>query len=325
MVSVIIPAYNSAKFISETLDSVLAQTFQEFEILVINDGSPDTPVLKGALARYSDRIHYIEQKNQGPSAAKNTGIRNASGEFLAFLDSDDIWQPDFLAEQLQFLKEVPSTDMVCSDCSFFGDGELSGNSWQSLDPMEPPVSLEKLLPTHGGAFGSFAILRRSIVKRVGFFDEGLRICEDYNYWLRLLYLGGKLLYSNKVLGKRRRHSGSLTHDAAIVLPHAVRALEKFAAMLDPTSGEAELVRREIARSRHQVALREGRRQLYLGDYEAARMSFASANSELPSTKLKLTLLGLQWIPRWTRWAVIRRDSRLTSRTPTSVATERPAR
>src|SRR6185437_5775594 len=310
MVSVIIPAYNCAKYISETLDSILDQTFRNYEILVVNDGSPDTMVLKQVLESYRAHIRYVEGENRGPAAARNRGIRETQGEFIAFLDSDDIWCPEFLAEQLRFFKENPSTDMVCADCVFFGAGELDGRSWQSLDPVESPVTFEKVLPTHGGAFGSFSLLRRSIVEKVGFLEEELRICEDYNYWLRLLYAGGKLAYSTKTLGKRRIHSASLTYDGSIVLPHAVLALEKLANVLEPSSREAALVRKEIASSRSRVASQEGRRKLNLRDYAGAKASFAIANAEASSMKFRLTLLGLQWLPAWTRWAIIRRDQKL---------------
>src|SRR4051812_28594915 len=99
LVSVVIPAYNVGDFIAQALDSVLAQTYRHFEILVVNDGSPDTPVIEAALAPYRDRITYIAQENAGPSAARNAGIERGRGELIAFLDGDDIWLPTCLAEQ----------------------------------------------------------------------------------------------------------------------------------------------------------------------------------------------------------------------------------
>jgi glycosyltransferase involved in cell wall biosynthesis len=316
MVSVIVPSYNTAKYIGETLDSILAQTVRDYEVIVVNDGSPDTPDLERVLQNYQDQIRHIKQENRGPGGARNTGMRNARGEILAFVDSDDVWLPDFLAEQLKFLEENPSADMVCADCVFFGNGDLHGKSWQSLDPIEPPVTLEKILPTHGGAFASFALLRREMALKVGFFDEELRLFEDYNYWLRLLYCGGTLAYSRKVLGKRRIHPESLTYDRTVVIPHAILALEKFAAMLDPSGREASLVRREIALSRSQVALKEGRRRLDVHDYQGAKESFADANAAVCSIKVRLTLLGLRCLPQWTRWAISHWDRHLGKRNST---------
>jgi len=93
-VSVIVPAYNTAPFIAETLDSVFAQSMADFEVIVVNDGSPDTPALEQALLPYRARIRYIVQSNGGLSAARNTAIRASGSELVAFLDSDDVWEPD---------------------------------------------------------------------------------------------------------------------------------------------------------------------------------------------------------------------------------------
>src|SRR6201998_3148699 len=90
-VRVVIPAYNSARYIGETLDSVFGQTYRDFEVLVINDGSPDTEALEAGLRPYFERIVYLKQDNRGPAAARNLGIQQARGEYIAFLDSDDCW------------------------------------------------------------------------------------------------------------------------------------------------------------------------------------------------------------------------------------------
>lgn len=311
MVSVIVPTYNTAHFIGETLDSVFAQTFRDYEVIVVNDGSPDTPELESVLLKYQNQICYIKQANQGPSGARNTGIRNARGEFLAFPDSDDIWLPDFLGDQLKFFEENPFLDMACADCVYFGDPDLEGKSWQSLDPIEGAVTLEKILPTHGGAFASFVLLRRETASKVGFFDEQLRLLEDYHYWLRLLYCGGKVGYLRKVLGKRRLHFESLTHNRDVIIPHAIKALQKFETILDPAGSQACLVRREIAFSQSQLALKEGRRRLAEGDYQGAQESFAKGLAIVNSRKVRFALLGLRWAPEWTRWAISRWDLRMS--------------
>jgi glycosyltransferase involved in cell wall biosynthesis len=307
VVSVIVPTYNTAGYIEETLDSIFAQTFRDYEVIVVNDGSPDTPELERVLLKYQNQIRYIKQENLGLSGARNTGIRNARGEFLAFPDSDDIWLPDFLADQLKFFAENPSFDMACADCVYFGDPDLEGKSWQSLDPIEGVVTLERILPTHGGAFASFVLLRREIVLKVGFFDEQLRMLEDYHYWLRLLYCGGRVAYLRKILGKRRRHSQSLTYNRDVVIPHAIKALQKFEAMLDPAGRQAYLVRREIAFAQSQLAMKEHKRRLAAGDYQGAQECLAKAQAAVNSRKVRFALLGLRWAPQWTRWAMSRWD------------------
>src|SRR5215467_1463918 len=99
-VSVIIPAYNTARYIGEALDSVFGQTYRDFEVIVINDGSPDTEALEAVLRPYLDRIVYLKQENRGPAAARNLGIHQARGEYIAFLDSDDCWVEEYLARQM---------------------------------------------------------------------------------------------------------------------------------------------------------------------------------------------------------------------------------
>jgi glycosyltransferase involved in cell wall biosynthesis len=306
-VSVIIPAFNTARYIGDTLESVLAQSFRDYEVIVVNDGSPDTPELEKVLLKYQDRIRYIKQENRGLSGARNAGIRNARGQFLAFLDGDDLWLPDFLSQNLNFFEEHPAFDMVCADCVFFGDAQPENGSWQSLDPIEDPVTFEKILPTHGGAFASFVLLRRDTVLKVGFFEEDLRLLEDYHYWLKFLYRGGRMTYLRKVLGKRRIHAASLTFNQEVVVPHAMNALRKLQEMLESGSREAALVQQEIAFSESQLSIREGRRRLAQGNHQGARESFATAYSLLPSRKIAFALLALRLFPRWARWAILRRD------------------
>src|SRR5262245_55808061 len=112
LVSIVIPAYNAAPFIGDALQSVFAQTYSDYEVIVVNDGSPDTDELLKVLAPFRDRLTYLEQENKGPSAARNHAIEKARGEFIAFLDSDDSWLPDYLTEQIKFINGDPRFDMV---------------------------------------------------------------------------------------------------------------------------------------------------------------------------------------------------------------------
>ncbi|HVQ37505.1 MAG TPA: glycosyltransferase family 2 protein, partial [Pyrinomonadaceae bacterium] len=113
-VSIVMPAYNVSTYIGETLDSVFAQTWTDYEVIVVNDGSPDTVELERALGPYRPRIRYIKQNNLGAGAARNEGLRAAQGEFIAFLDADDLWFPNYLEEQLRFIREN-DYDLVCAD------------------------------------------------------------------------------------------------------------------------------------------------------------------------------------------------------------------
>jgi len=117
-VSIVIPAYNVAQYISETLESVFAQTFTDYEVIVVNDGSPDTEDFEQAIEPYLSRIRYLKQENRGASVARNTGLQAARGEFIAFLDADDLWLPPYLDQQMKFIRER-GCDLACADAEFF--------------------------------------------------------------------------------------------------------------------------------------------------------------------------------------------------------------
>src|SRR5438045_2913818 len=113
-ISIVMPAYKVAPYIGEALESVFEQTFTDYEVIVVNDGSPDTELFERALDPFMDRIIYMSQENRGVSVARNAGLRAARGEFVAFLDADDVWLPTYLQEQFAFMKQQ-DCDLVCAD------------------------------------------------------------------------------------------------------------------------------------------------------------------------------------------------------------------
>lgn len=182
-VSVIIPAYNSARFVKEAIESVFAQTYGDYEIIVIDDGSIDNT--KGVIAPYLDKIKYIYQQNQGASSARNTGIRHSQGEYIAFLDADDIWLPEKLRIQVEYLNNNPDTAMVYSlDLRVDVNGR----------PCDNQSKLKRNLP-RGDIFDalffrnfiklSSVMVRKRILDTVGLFDESFTHSEDYELWLRI--------------------------------------------------------------------------------------------------------------------------------------------
>ena len=120
-VSVIMPAYRVAEYIGAAIESVLNQTYTDYEIVVVNDGSPDTAELESELAPYRDQIIYIKQNNRGCSAARNTAIRASRGRYIALLDPDDLWEPDYLKIHLEILERDPTTDVLYCDALIVGD------------------------------------------------------------------------------------------------------------------------------------------------------------------------------------------------------------
>ena len=182
LVSVVIPVYNQDRYVAAAIDSVLAQTFRDFEVVVVDDGSTDsTPAV---LARYASRIRVIRQRNRGGAAALNTGIRAARGEWIAWLSSDDLWEPAKLERQVEVLHREPRVGMVYTDYVYVdADGRLlSRESFPA-----PPTRRKVLLRLIRRCFinGSSTLIRRAVFDAVGWYDEGDRLAPDWDMWFRI--------------------------------------------------------------------------------------------------------------------------------------------
>jgi glycosyltransferase involved in cell wall biosynthesis len=290
-VSVIIPAYNAAPFITETLDSVFRQTFKHFEVILINDGSPDTEELEQAIRPYRDRIVYLKQANRGPSAARNAGIRRAGGEFVAFLDADDWWSPEYLAEQMKLFEQTPSLGLVYSDLL---EGDVP---YSRACPSRGPVTFEGLVTESCSIPTSFAVARRQAVLDAGLFDERLWRCEDFDLWLRMAYRGAQISYHPKALGRRQSRPSGLAADKISMLQSMARVLTKIGRELSLTAETSAVLRRESARAQANADLERGKVHLREGRLDQAQDAFRSANVFFRRRKLALILLALRFSPR----------------------------
>lgn len=279
-VSVIIPAYNVAPYIGETLDSVFAQTFADYEVIVINDGSPDTEELERALARFVDRVSYLKQENRGASAARNTGLRAAQGEFVAFLDADDLWLPNYLGEQIKFMTER-GCDLVCGDAEVFSDVSNEGQTYmESLMADAPPrddVTFLGLLSAEQSLITSGVVVRRELVLQVGLFDETLRNSQDFDLWLRLARNGTRMAYQRRTLLRYRSRDNSLSGDEVNVHRRELRVLEKVERSYDLSPAERPEVVSVIERRRAVLEFELGKLYLARGEFIRARESFGKAN------------------------------------------------
>jgi len=300
-VSVIIPAHNTAPFIAETLDSVFGQTFRDFEVIVINDGSPDTPSLEVALQPYRTRVQYIRQENRGLPGARNAGIRIAHGELLAFVDSDDIWMPDYLSSQVDFLDRHPLVHASIVDALRFGScGEPV--VWRMLKEGAGPVlTFEQMLKREGGQLPSAMVARRQKVLQVGMFDEQLRIGEDVEFCVRLCFPDGTIGYLGQVLVKYRQRPGSLTSDPRnrkwkVAEGQALRALRQ---KLPLTNAQRTLLDDEIAATDAALALSDAFDHLSADRFQQGERCLAEANTYFRDPRITLTRFGLKSFPRWT--------------------------
>ncbi len=176
LVSVIIPSYNYGHFVVDAVESALAQTYRPIEIIVVDDGSTDDT--RDRLRGFADRIHYVYQNNRGLSAARNTGIRLAKGEWIALLDADDVWHREKTEVQLRAVRPFDEIGLV---------GSLPAVSLPESLPPQPLVKRlsvrDFLLSSRTGPSG--ALIRRNCFEVVGFFDEALRSIEDRDMWLRI--------------------------------------------------------------------------------------------------------------------------------------------
>ena len=205
LVTVVIPAYNAAPYIGATLDSVFKQAFTDFEVVVVNDGSPDTPALELALRPYQ-RIRYLRQENRGPSSARNAGIQVAAGKYVAFLDSDDLWLPQHLAKQVTTLETNPKLQMVYAN-GIYLRGETPVGILFDNSPQALPVDLDGLLHERSTVITSSAVVLREALLKAGLFDEQLRRCEDYDLWLRLAQSGATISFTREIQIRHRQSNG----------------------------------------------------------------------------------------------------------------------
>ncbi|MFN2315437.1 MAG: glycosyltransferase family 2 protein [Gemmatimonadales bacterium] len=294
-VSVIIPAYGVAPFIVEALSSVIGQTEKRWEVIVVNDGSPDTQALEAALDPFRDRISYHSQPNLGVAAARNAAVRIARGRWLAFLDGDDLWEPAFLARQLQFL-EANGLDMAWSDGWYAGDVAPSGSRLMAIAPCRGPVTVMALLTGAVSVTTSATVVRRQLVEAAGGFDEALLRGQDFDLWVRLLHRGIRAGYNPEALIRYRVRPGSLSGDEVAQAERAVTVVRGLRTKLRFTKADAAALDERIADLEAHLALATGKRHLARGEYDLAGRELRAAKRGLPSARLRIALVLLRLMP-----------------------------
>ena len=204
-VSVIIPTYNRGWIIKEAIDSVMAQDYRDFELIIVDDGSTDnTPDI---LNSYRSDIMVFRQENQGVSTARNRGLAEASGRFIAFLDSDDLWLPQKLFRQVEFFNKNPDAQICQTEETWIRKGVRVNPKKRHKKPwgmiFESSLALCLVSP-------SAVMIRRSLFEEVGGFDETLPACEDYDLWLRISCRYPVYLIDTPLIIKRGGHNDQLS-------------------------------------------------------------------------------------------------------------------
>ena len=259
-VAVIIPAYNAMTYLQETLESVLQQTFTDFEVLIVDDGSSDN-IVEWANGLTDDRVKFISQSNQGVSTARNFAISEASGDYIAFLDADDLWEKTKLEKQAQFLDDNPTVGLVAT-WMMLTDSQGNPGAEVKIDFKQGNIRKElieiSLIPC-----GSIPMVRKVCFNKVGLFDSTLRFGEDWEMWTRIAadYDFGLI---KETLVYYRQHSNNSSKNSQQILPDFDRLIEK---MFDSVPQELLAIR----------AKTYGRMNLYIAwksleneDYKGAR-------------------------------------------------------
>lgn len=298
-ISIIIPAYNTANLIKNCLDSVLSQTYSDFETLVVNDGSPDTPELEQVLAPYRDRIVYIKQENKRAAGARNTAIRQARGEFLAFLDSDDTWLPQHLAAQMKKFADDPSLDLVYANGLRIADPRRQ-TEFMKICPSRGTANFEALVVERVHISVSTVVVRKSALVKAGGFDESLQRCDDYDMWLRTAFHGAKMGYGRKVQARLNGgRPGSLGESRVKMLEAYWMILDKANRTLPVNEAQRKLLETRMSQIRASILVEQGKFQLTQGRLDAARELFSEANKASRQWKITMALIGLSIAPQAT--------------------------
>ena len=206
LVSIITPCYNGAKYIGETIESVIAQTYPQWEMIIVDDGSKDNS--GEVIKEYSEkdsRIQYYKQANAGSAAARNNGIRRAKGQYIALLDADDLWRPEFLEKQIRFMKE---NDAICVACAY---DHIDGQSKPILSTTqvknEITVKDMKVMNQIGCLAGLYDCSKHG---KVYLKEELKSLRDDYAYWYDIVALDGKAYGNQEVLADYRVLGNSTT-------------------------------------------------------------------------------------------------------------------
>jgi glycosyltransferase involved in cell wall biosynthesis len=270
-VTILTPAFNSAKYIGETIESALKQTFQDFEMMIIDDGSTDNTrdIVAQFTLRYPDKIRYLYQSNQGPGSARNYGIKHSTGEYIALLDSDDIWFPHRLEEGVKVLDAQKDVGLVHARAKqLFEDGSTS--TWQRQDIKYLSGNMQKYLLARKAHISCMTVLfRRSCLKEIGLFDE-VKNCigvEDRDLWIRLASKF-KIHFIDQELGLYRMLSTSLSRNEDVIIERKKYIIEK--------NGKA--LKHFFIRHRAIASIYKefGDHHLELGHFKKAKARFAEA-------------------------------------------------
>ena len=294
-VSVIMPAYNVAPYIAEALRSALAQTHSDLEVIVVDDGSKDeTASIVREVARSDGRVHLVQQANRGLAGARNTALRAATGDFLALLDSDDVWEPEFLASQLAILESRPDVDIVTGN-GWYLNGAKHGQLARPFPDPRPDPTLASILADEWSVF-IMTVFRRSVYTTVGTFDEEMRSNEDYDFWLRAAIAGCVFARNDRPLGHYRVRTDSLSASNVRMLRGILHVYWKLRPGIAHRPQEMAILERQISRFEAELLAAEARLALEIADFEAAQEYLGALHARRGGASLRVAHFLSRWAP-----------------------------
>lgn len=219
LVSVVVPVYNAADHLRDTLDSIFNQTYKNLEVVAVDDGSSDDSV--EILKSYGDRVVVVQQANAGPAAARNLGVEKANGSWIAFLDADDLWQPDKIEKQIQGLG---GCSWSYTDSIFMG-GVNDGKRDSELNDKLSGEVLDALICCNFIGTSS-VMIRRDVFLDIGGFDRSLRSIQDWDLWMRV---AGEhpIAYLDEPMVRYRVHAASTSRSTRKTLPNHLKVIDKI--------------------------------------------------------------------------------------------------
>jgi len=288
VVSIITPAYNAARYIEHTLESAVRQTFADFELLIVDDGSTDqTLEIAERYAARDPRILVSRQTNRGIASARNAAMARARGRYFALLDSDDLWFPTYLAEQIAILEQRPDIAVLSANALNFGgpkDGEplLPVSNYSDIRL----VTLLRLVEVED-SMSIMSVFRREVSEAIGTFDENLRRSEDYDFWLRAATADFHIAINPRPLGLYRRRPDSLSADEALMLEAMRRPLHKVRQTCLHRPEVQAAVDRQLARIAERGLVAHARHALMTGDMPKLVSHFSALAESTGDSRYRL--------------------------------------
>jgi glycosyltransferase involved in cell wall biosynthesis len=300
LVSVVIPAYNATAYIANALQSVFAQTFSDFEVLLVNDGSADKEGLEHELQPYLSRIRYFKQVNRGPSAARNLAIRESQGRLIAFLDADDFWLPEHLARQVERLGRNHKIGLVYANAFHLRNNRLIGTAFERV-PQSAVADVDSLLSERCTINTSSVVASRNALFQAGLFDESMRHCEDFDLWLRLARLGVGIEYDRQVQVGHRVGNG-LAASRERMKEGRAQAYKAFLDGGSATDSQRAVIASKLKVLDFEIHVELAKKHLVEKQYSEAVTELKVARSVRGSGKLRFAEFGLLCFPSGTRFA-----------------------